>query len=65
MARRAGIAMKHFLTTEHWPQNDLQQMIDFAKDLKKEKLFLQKSQRFLVIDNDVNLEKFQNELYLF
>ena len=29
--------MKHFLTTEHWPQSDLQQMIDFAKDLKKEK----------------------------
>lgn len=29
--------MKHFLTTEHWPQNDLQQMIDFAKELKEEK----------------------------
>ena len=29
--------MKHFLTTEHWSQNDLQQMIDFAKELKEEK----------------------------
>ena len=27
--------MKHFLTTEHWSQSSLQEMIDFAKDLKK------------------------------
>lgn len=29
--------MRHFLTTEHWSQNDLQDMIDFAKVLKKDK----------------------------
>ena len=27
--------MKHFLTTEHWSQSSLQEMIDFAKSLKK------------------------------
>lgn len=29
--------MKHFLTTEHWSQSSLQEMIDFAKGLKKHK----------------------------
>ncbi|WP_223670869.1 N-acetylornithine carbamoyltransferase [Kangiella shandongensis] len=29
--------MKHFLTTEHWSQSSLQEMVDFARSLKKHK----------------------------